>query len=288
MALALRTLCGLTTREIARAFLEPEATAAQRLVRAKNKISQARIPYVVPRDEDLPERLAGVLATIYLLFNEGYASSGGESLVRADLSAEAIRLARLVAQLMPGEADALGLLALLCLHDSRREARVDARGGLVPLEEQDRSKWDRAGIEDGLATLDRAMALRSPGPYQLQAAIAALHARATSAEATDWPQIAALYGALYRRMPTPIVALNAAAAMGMLAGPEKGLAWIDALASRRSLEDYHLLPAARADLLRRAGRAAEAAAQYRRAMELAGNAAERRYLERRLREVTRA
>jgi RNA polymerase sigma-70 factor (ECF subfamily) len=285
MALALRTLCGLSTREIARAFLEPEATTAQRLVRAKKKISEARIPYLVPPPEALPERLAAVLAIVYLVFNEGYARTEGDSLLRTDLCAEAIRLARLVAALMPQEAEARGMLALLLLHDARREARVDADGMLVPLEEQDRARWDRAKIDEGLAVLDGAIALRDRGPYQLQAAIAALHAKAARSSATDWPQISALYGALYRMAPTPVVALNAAAAMAMVAGPQVGLEWIAQIESNEPLSDYHLLHAARADLLRRAGRAAEAGVHYRRAIELARNTAERRYLERRLEEV---
>lgn len=285
MALALRTLCGLSTREIARAFLEPEATTAQRIVRAKHKIAAAKIPYAIPRDDELPDRLAGVLATIYLVFNEGYSGTGGDGLMRPDFSTEAIRLARLVVTLMPGEAEARGLLALELLHDSRREARVGHEGELMPLEEQDRSRWDRVKIEEGLDALDRALAMRNPGPYQVQAAIAALHAKARTAAQTDWRQISALYGSLYRMMPTPVVALNAAAAMAMVAGPDKGLAWIEQLVARHPLEDYYLLPAARADLLRRAGRAPEAAAQYRCAIERTTNTAERRYLERRLREV---
>ena len=285
MALALRTLCGLSTREIARAFLEPEATTAQRLVRARKKISEARIPYVVPSREELPDRLAAVLAAIYLVFNEGYSATEGVSLLRPDLSAEAIRLARLLAQLLPDEPEVLGLLALMLLHDARRDTRVGADGALVPLEEQDRSQWERAKITEGLDALDRAIAMRRRGPYQVQAAIAALHAKAADASSTDWTQIAALYGALYALMPTAIIELNAAAAVAMAGGPEKGLEWIDRVEAHGELGDYHLLPAARADLLRRAGQGGAAVKHYRRAIELTRNPAERLYLERRLREV---
>jgi len=287
MALALRTLCGLSTREIARAFLEPEATTAQRLVRAKKKIAEARIPYVVPGADELPERLAAVLATIYLVFNEGYSATEGNSLVRPDLSGEAIRLARLLMQLLPDEPEAAGLLSLMLLHDARRDARVSTEGAMIPLEEQDRSCWDGARIREGLDILDHAIATRRRGPYQLQAAIAALHAKAVSASSTDWRQIAALYGALHEMMPTPIVELNAAAAVAMVSGPEEGLAWIARLEASGELDDYYLLPAARADLLRRAGRGREAEPHYRRAIELASNPAERSYLERRLQEVAR-
>ena len=285
MALALRTLCGLSTREIARAFLEPEATTAQRLVRAKKKIAAARIPYIVPAPEELPDRLSGVLAAIYLVFNEGYAATEGESLMRPDLSAEAIRLARLLVQLLPDQAEALGVLALMLLHDSRRDARVGADGALVPLEEQDRLRWDSAKIAEGLEALDRAIALRRRGPYQLQAAIAALHAKAATPASTDWPQIVALYAALHAMMPTSIVELNAAAAVAMVSGPEEGLAWLARVEAGGELNDYHLLSAARADLLRRAGRTGEAELHYRRAIELARNPAERRYLEGRRSEV---
>ena len=286
MALALRTLCGLSTREIARAFLEPEATTAQRLVRARKKISEARIPYIVPSQEELPDRLAAVLAAIYLVFNEGYAATEGASLVRPDLCGEAIRLARLLAQLLPDQPETLGLLALMLLHDARHETRAAAGGELVPLEEQDRSRWDRAKIAEGLDALDRAIALHRRGPYQVQAAIAALHAKAADAPSTDWKQIAALYGALYAMMPTAIVELNAAAAVAMVEGPEKGLERIDRVEARGELGDYYLLPAARVDLLRRAGRRAAAVTHYRRAIALARNPSERLYLERRLREVS--
>jgi len=285
MALALRTLCGLSTREIARAFLEPETTTAQRLVRAKKKIAEARIPYIVPSHNELPERLAAVLAAIYLVFNEGYSATEGNSLVRPDLCAEAIRLARLLAQLLPDAPEALGLLALMLLHDARRDTRVSPDGALIPLEEQDRTCWDRHKIAEGLDVLDRAIAMRRRGPYQVQAAIAALHAKAEVASATDWRQIAALYGALHSMMPTAIVELNAATALAMVTGPEEGLALIARLDAGGELTDYHLLPAARGDLLRRAGRGPEAQPHYRRAIELTRNPTERLYLERRLREV---
>lgn len=285
LALALRALCGLSTREIARAFLEPEATTAQRLVRAQGKISAARIPYEVPGPEALADRLSAVLATVYLLYNEGYSSTRDGALVRVDLCTEAIRLGRLIVELMPGEPEALGLLALELLHDARRPGRLAPDGSMVPLDEQDRASWDREKIAEGLAFLDRAIAMRRRGPYQVQAAIAALHAKAPAAKDTDWRQIAALYGALHQLMPNDVVALNAAAAVGMSCGPDAGLAWIDRVESRGLLGEYHLLHAARADLLRRAGRPDEAAPHYRRAIGLATNPAERLYLERRLREV---
>ena len=285
VALALRTLCGLTTAEIARAHLEPEATTAQRLVRAKRKIAEARIPFEVPGVDRLAERLEGVLSTIYLVFNEGFSATSGESWIRADLCAEAIRLGQLVVELLPGEAEAEGLLALMLLHDARRPARTAADGTLVPLEEQDRALWDPALIEKGTRVLDVAVARGRPGPYQMQAAIAALHVRAARPEDTDWPQIAALYGALLRTTPGPIVELNAAAAVAMARGPQEGLAWMEQLERSGALAGYHLLPAAQADLLRRLGRMEEARAAYERALALVRHPAERRFLERRLSEL---
>ncbi len=288
VALALRTLCSLSTAEIARAFLESEATTAQRLVRAKRKILGAKIPYAVPPRDQFPERLSAVLEVIYLVFNEGYGATTGDSPVRHDLAAEAIRLGRLVVDLLPDEPEARGLLALMLLHDSRRETRLCRSGEIVPLEEQDRSRWDHAAIAEGLTWLDRALTAGRAGPYQIQAAIAALHARASRPEETDWPQIAALYAGLLRHMPSPVVELNAAVALAMAGGPhalEEGLDWITRIEARAELGSYYLLPAARADLLRRAGRQDEARVHYRRALELATNAAERAYLLRRLREV---
>lgn len=281
-ALALRTLGGLTTREIARAFLEPEATTAQRLVRAKKKIRDARIPYEVPPREKLQERVDAVLSVVYLIFNEGYASTGAPSLVRPDLVLEAVRLARLVVALLPEVAEARGLLALMLLTDARRPARLTDEGDLVPLDEQDRARWDRAMIEEGTARLAEALGMRSPGPYQTQAAIAALHDAAPTPADTDWEQIAALYGALLRWTPTPVVELNAAVAYGLATSLEGALARIWRIEQRGDLATYHLLPAAKADLLRRLGRIEEAADMYRAALALAGHPAERRYLERRL------
>jgi len=286
VALTLRTLAGLTTSEIARAFLVPEPTMAKRLVRAKRKIRNAGIPYRVPPAHLLPERTGGVLAVLYLLFNEGYAASAGANLVRERLSAEAIRLARALAQLMPDEPEALGLLALMLLHDARRSARVDRADDLVPLEEQDRASWDRDAISEGVALLDTALRLGRPGPYQVQAAIASCHATAAEASATDWAQIAALYGELARLVPSPVVELNRAVAVAMAEGPAEGLAMVEELEASGNLAGYHLLPSTRADLLRRLGRPAEAAAAYRQALELAATDAERRYLVRRLAETT--
>ena len=282
MALALRTLCGLSTREIARAFLEAEATTAQRLVRAKKKIRDAGIPYEVPARELLPQRLQTVLGVVYLVFNEGYAATDTPGLMRPDLCVEATRLGRLLVELMPREPEVLGLYALMLLHDARRAARMREDGMLVPLEEQDRGLWNASAIAQGLQVLDTALALRQRGPYQLQAAIAALHARAPRPQDTDWKQIAALYGGLLREQPGAVVELNAAVALAMAEGAERGLAWMAQLQERAELNGYHLLHAARADLLRRLGRLPEACDAYRIALSLVRNDAERLYLERRL------
>jgi RNA polymerase sigma-70 factor (ECF subfamily) len=284
MALALRTLCGLSTREIARAFLEPEATTAQRLVRTQKKILEARIPYAVPPRENLPERLEVVLGVIYLVFNEGYAATDTPGLIRPDLCTEAIRLARLMYELMPREPEAQGLLAMMLLHDARRDARIGEDGAIIPLDEQDRSRWNQTAIAEGLRVLDAALAMRRRGSYQVQAAIAALHARAARATDTDWPQIAALYRGLLREQPGAVIELNAAVALAMAEGAEYGLQWMDDLSARGELANYYLLPAAKADLLRRLGRNAEARRAYSDALALVRNPAERRYLERRLAE----
>jgi RNA polymerase sigma-70 factor (ECF subfamily) len=281
VALTLREMVGLTTAEVAHAFLVPEPTVAQRLVRAKRKMVNAGIPYRVPPRDQLPERLDAVLGVVYLLFNEGYSASAGDALVRGALCDEAIRLCRTIAQLLPDEPEVLGLLALMLLHDSRRATRVDAQGDLVLLEDQDRACWDHGAIRAGLAALDAAVALGRPGPYQLQAAIAACHAQSPTAGATDWPQIAALYGELARVTGSPVVELNRAVAVAMADGPGAGLALLEPLSASGALAGYHHLPAARADLLRRAAHWGEAVAAYDEALALVANAPERRFLEQR-------
>lgn len=281
-ALALRTLGGLTTREIARAFIEPESTTAQRLVRAKKKIREARIPYEIPSREKLPERIDTVLSVLYLIFNEGYASTDAPSLLRPDLVAEAIRLSRLTVELMPDVAEARGLLALMLLTDSRRAARVSGDGALVPLEEHDRSLWNREQIEEGKRIVEETLALGRPGAYQIQAAIAAVHSEAVRPDQTDWLQIAELYDLLLRFQPTAVVELNAAVARGLASGIESGLERIERIEAGGELRTYHLLPAAKADLLRRLERKDEASSAYREAIALVTNPAERKYLERRL------
>jgi RNA polymerase sigma-70 factor (ECF subfamily) len=287
--LTLRTLCGLETDEIARAFLVSPTTMAQRLVRAKHKIRDAKIPYIVPETRDMAGRVEAVLTVIYLVFNEGYAATRGKTLVRTDLCAEAIRLGRLVVSLMgmQAPAEAKGLLALMLLHDARRDARMNESGDIVVLEEQDRSQWDREQIAEALPLVEEALG-GAPGPFSLQAAIAAVHCHAARAEDTDWEEIVGLYDELSRLQPSPVVSLNRAVAIAMRDGPRRGLVLIDELAAANDLDGYHLLHAARADLLRRLGLREEAAKDYRRALELATNESEKRYLERRLREVQAA
>lgn len=285
IALTLRTLGGLTTTEIARAFLLPESTLAQRLVRAKRKIQQARIPYVVPASGALPERLCAVQAVLYLIFNEGYSASSGDNLIRRELCIEAIRLARTLCELVPAVPENEGLLALMLLHDSRRETRVNNNGELVILEEQDRTRWDKAEIEEGLDLTKRALSRHDPGPYQLQAAIAAVHAESTTSGQTDWRQVAALYKELMIRQPSATVFLNHAVAVAMSGGVEQGLDLVDGLGASGALDSYHLYYAARADLLRRLSRREEALIAYRRALSLTANAVERRYLRRRMNEL---
>jgi RNA polymerase sigma-70 factor (ECF subfamily) len=284
VALTLREVCGLTTEEIAHAFLTPAPTLAQRIVRAKVKIRDARIPYQVPTPAELPERLDAVLRVIYLVFNEGYAASSGDALTRHDLSSEAIRLGRLLVGLLP-EHEVLGLLALMLLHDSRRAARTSPDGDLILLENQDRARWNREQIVEGIALVERALASRRFGPYTLQAAIAAVHAEAPDAGATDWAQIVGLYDVLVRVEPSPIVELNRAVAVAMRDGPAAGLELIDAILARGELADYRLAHAARADLCRRLGETADARASYARALALTRQEPERRFLERRLAEL---
>lgn len=284
VALTLREVCGLTTEEIAHAFLTPAPTLAQRIVRAKSKIRDARIPYDVPERPDLPERLDAVLRVIYLVFNEGYAASSGSSVTRHDLSGEAIRLGRLLVELLP-EAEAIGLLALMLLHDSRRAARTSATGDVVLLEDQDRSLWNREQVAEGARLVERALSSREVGPYTIQAAIAAVHAEAPSAGTTDWAQIVGLYDALLRLAPSPVVELNRAVAMAMRDGLETGLALVDAILARGDLQDYRFAHAARAELCRRLGRTAEARGSFERALALTRQDPERRLLERRLAEL---
>jgi len=285
VALTLRTLVGLSTTEIARAFLVPEPTMAQRLVRAKRKIRNAGIPYRVPPAHLLPDRTSAVLAVLYLLFNEGYAATEGADLLRQSLCTEAIRLARTLVALMPDEPEAIGLLALMLLHDARRVARVDGSGNLIALEDQDRSLWDGAAIAEGVEILDAALRRERVGPYQVQAAIAACHATAANASDTDWHEIAVLYGRLAAMNRSPVIELNRAVAVAMADGPEAGLAIVDALDRSGALAGYHLLPATRADFCRRLGRRDEAAAAYADALALATTESEQRYLRRRLDEV---
>jgi RNA polymerase sigma-70 factor, ECF subfamily len=284
IALTLRTVCGLTTEEIAHAFLTPPPTIAQRIVRAKSKIRDAKIPYEVPSHTELPDRLDTVLHVIYLVFNEGYSASFGESLTRHDLSSEAIRLGRLLIELLP-EPEAIGLLALMLLQESRRAARISPTGELILLNEQDRSLWDHAQISEGLRLIQQALASRRFGPYTIQAAIAAVHARASTADTTDWRQIVALYDILNQADPSPIIELNRAVAVAMCDGPAAGLELIEAILTRGDLKDYHFIHSAHADLCRRLGKIAEARASYERALQLSQQKSEREFLERRLREL---
>lgn len=286
VALTLREMCGLTTEQVAAALLARPATLAQRIVRAKRRLRELGLPYEVPEAAALPERLTGVLRVLYLVFNEGYSRSDGEALLDVSLAEEAIRTARALVELLP-RGEAFGLLALMLLHDARRAARQGADGELIPLEEQDRGRWDRERIEEGRAWLARALELTPTGPYTLQASIAAVHAEAPRAEATDWGRIVRLYAALQRRQPSPVVALNQAVAVAMRDTPEAGLHQLATLGDEAALADYHLFHAARADLLRRAGRSDEARLAYRQALALCGQGAERRYLERRLAELER-
>ena len=281
IALTLREVCGLETEQIAHAFLIPAPTLAQRIVRAKGKIRDAHIPYQVPSRDEFPDRLDAVLHVLYLVFNEGYSASSGDSVTRHDLSAEAIRLGRLLTELLP-EPEAIGLLALMLLHDARRAARTSPSGELILLEEQDRRLWNRGQISEGIALIERALSSRRFGPYTLQAAIAGVHAAAPTAAATDWNQIVALYDVLLRAEPSPVVELNRAVAIAMRDGPESGLALIDAILDRSELSEYHLAHSARADLCRRLGRVPEAIAAYKRALQLATQVPERRFIERRL------
>jgi len=284
IALTLREVCGLETEQIARAFLTTAPTLAQRIVRAKTKIRDAKIPYQVPSREDLPGRLDAVLHVVYLVFNEGYSATAGDALTRPDLSAEAIRLGRLLVELLP-EPEAIGLLALMLLHDARRTARTSPGGEIILLDAQDRTLWNRAQIAEGVALVERALSSRRAGPYGLQAAIAALHAEARDASTTDWPQIAGLYDVLMRIDPSPVVELNRAAAIAMRDGPEAGIALIDAILSRGDLADYHLAFSAKADLCRRLGRTADAITAYERALALTTQTPERRFIEGRLAEL---
>ena len=286
VALTLHTICGITTEEISSAFLVPVATMAQRLVRAKRKIRDANVPYRVPPPEDLPDRLDAVRLIVYLIFNEGYFASGGDALVRRELCAEAIRLSRVLCRLMSRDAETQALLALLLLHDSRRNARASAEGELILLEDQDRAVWHADQIREGTALLESSLRAGAAGPYALQASIAALHANAKTAAQTDWPQIAALYAALLKLNPSPVIEVNRAVAVAMARTPQDGLALLDDLAAREELAEFHLLPAARADLLRRLGKCDEAADAYRRALALATNDVERRFLRRRVSEMS--